>query len=462
MSIINSIAGYGEILRKGGDLWQAEALHRKVRNMLLAAKAKQTGSDSEPETDLHLAVSHTQLGCTVFAMKKYEDALKEHQSALSIRLKQLEFTDDLVSESFNYCAETLCAMGRGGDALPLSLHAVDVRRAEFGASHPSYAHALGTLSMCYHIVGRSQDAYPLIEQCLRICKSAFPNKNHANIIPNLVIEGDILRAIGELDNALRAYHKAESIHKINFKPGQKDFQLQDCQRKIEEAMAEIKSANSLQASSSHHVKSIFNREKIKDGGTPLIIITDIGRDIDDAIALIMLSSLKKMCILNPLAVIATLAPEEKRACIARVTLDSLGLHYVPVGMGTDGGNQGGIEFHCFESVYNDQKTFNFEEGIKLMQHILEEAEPKSVKLLCMASLKDISHFIKYHKGVFVEKVKEVIIMGGADYCKERKRLIPDETAYNNHCDIEAALHVYEECQQSNIPTTTITRYAAYG
>ena len=36
MSVINSIAGYAEILRKAGDLMQAEALHRKVRDMLFA------------------------------------------------------------------------------------------------------------------------------------------------------------------------------------------------------------------------------------------------------------------------------------------------------------------------------------------------------------------------------------------------------------------------------------------
>ena len=35
-------------------------------------------------------------------------------------------------------------------------------------------------------------------------------------------------------------------------------------------------------------------------------------------------------------------------------------------------------------------------------------------------------------------------------------------ASNNSADLEAARHVYTECQQSQIPTTTISQYAAYG
>ena len=159
MSIINSIAGYAEILRKAGDLLQAEALHMRARDLLLQSKS---------ETDLHLATSHTQLGCTLYALKKYKDALQEHQSALSIRLRELEISDALVSESFNYCAETLCGMGRHDDALPLSLQAVDIRAHEFGTSHPAYAHALCVLAKCYHGVDRSRDAMPFIEKCLGI------------------------------------------------------------------------------------------------------------------------------------------------------------------------------------------------------------------------------------------------------------------------------------------------------
>ena len=131
-------------------------------------------------------------------------------------------------------------------------------------------------------------------------------------------------------------------------------------------------------------------------------------------------------------------PEEDRACLARAILDSLGLHSVPVGVRTNGGtSQGGtIEFHCFDSVFVDQKSsFHFESGTNLMKRVLEESEPKSVKLLCMASVKDVSQFMTLHNELFVDKIKEVVIMGGVTYSKEVERLVPDESAYNNYCDI---------------------------
>lgn len=470
ISIINCIAGYGEILRKAGDLWQAKALHKKVRNMLLAAKQKHKVDDEDAtqEIELHLAVSHTHLGCTVFALKKYDEALSEHQSALEIRLKCLEFTDALVSESFNYCAEALCSMQRGSEALPLSLHAVMVRKNEFGVNHPSYAHAICILSMCYHNLGRSRDGLPLIESCLRICDKSFP-PNHANNIPNLLVKGDILLGIGELENALASYHRAQAIHKLNFSAGQKDCQLEECQQKIDAAMAVmIKRGNNLhyQMPSSHSVPrnlsgTINEKQQSQGVGTPVIVITDVGRDIDDAVALVILASLKRMYMINPLAVIVTLDPVKERACLARLLLDSLGLHDVPVGIGTDGGSRAGVELHCFDGVCACQNLFQFEKGSDLMSRFLGGAESKSVKLLCMANLKDVSHIFDTHSEL-LDKINEIVMMGGAHYSDETQQLIPDEDAYNNHCDVNAARRVYDQCQQLQIPTTTISRHAAYG
>mmetsp|Transcript_6284 Transcript_6284/g.10254 ORF Transcript_6284/g.10254 Transcript_6284/m.10254 type:complete len:865 (-) Transcript_6284:37-2631(-) len=457
MSIVNSIAGYAEILRKAGDLWQAEALHKKVRGMLLKANSTNEGDANETDIELQLAVSHTQLGCTVFDLKKYEEALDEHQSALQIRLDKLEFNDALVSESFNYCAETLCAMGHGVKALPLSMHAVDVRKKEFGSSHPAYAHALGVLAQVYNSVGRSHDALPLIENCMKICLTAFQKKNHANIIPNLLIYGDVLSSVGESQKAFDTFKRAEEIHKSNFKPGQKDFQLESCQQKIEKASEAIRRESSQQnaviGDVSHH-----NDGLVQSGGQPVIVFTDIGKDVDDVFALVVLACLKRMFILNPLAVIGTLSPQDERARLARIVLDSLGLPDVPVGIGTDGGSKDSVEMHCFD---NEQNLLNLPFGSVLISQILKDAAPKSITLLCLANLKDISELIVKQPGLFSEKIKNVVIMGGASYSEANERLEPDETAYNNNCAPAAARMVYLECQKLKIPTTTVSRSAAY-
>jgi len=452
LSIINSIAGYAEILRKAGDLLQAEALHMRARDLLLQSKS---------ETDLHLATSHTQLGCTLYALKNYKDALQEHQSALIIRLRELEISDALVSESFNYCAETLCGMGRHDDALPLSLQAVDIRAHEFGTSHPAYAHALCVLAKCYHGVDRSRDAMPFIENCLVIC-DAFFSPNHANIIPNLIVHGDILQATGALNKSLMVYERAKSILKANSKPGQNEFQLDECQEKIQAVTTLLRNEMTCITDEKDAVTSMARSGGeviVKGGGTPVIVITDIGRDIDDALALIILSSLRKMFVVNPLAVITTSEPTGDCACLARTILDSLSMHDVPVGIGADMNCPGGIILHCYDNVVRQSKS-QFESASNLMSRILKDAEPKSVKLVCLANLKDVSELIAKHETLFRTKIKEVVVMGGAVFSVSRNQLIPDDTAFNNSG--EAARHVYAECQQNHIPTITISRYAAYG
>jgi tetratricopeptide (TPR) repeat protein len=84
--------------------------------------------EAKSGTVLELAVSFTQLGCTLFALQEYEKASNYHKKALSARVMNLNFCHSLVSESLNYCAESLSALGRGNEALPLASHAVKIRK----------------------------------------------------------------------------------------------------------------------------------------------------------------------------------------------------------------------------------------------------------------------------------------------------------------------------------------------
>lgn len=455
-------------------------MHKKVRKMLVSAKSKRLNirrgntigffstdyvneSKSgivveESEIDLHLAISHTQLGCTFFGLKKYNDAFLEHQAALDIRLRSLEFTDAPISESFNYCAETLCSMENSRDALPLSLHAVHVRKLEFGIHHPAFAHALSVLSKCYQGIHRSSEAFECMEWCLEICESSF-SANHANLIPNVLAKGDILCSLSDLEKAAECYQKAKDIHTANFKTGQNVFQLEEIQKKLCHVTMEM----SKKRGSSIPKAQPYQRWKKKNGGAPVIIITDIGRDIDDTIAFMELASLERMCILNPLGVIATVAPEEERAYLARVTLDSLGLSDVPIGVGSDGGGSAEVKLNSLRFLYDgEKKLFTFEPGIEVMKRILIEVEePKSVKLVCLSSLKDISNFMKNESELFCSKIREVVIMGSAEYSEEQQRITPFP-GYNTNLDWKSASFVYRECQERNIPTITVTRHAAHG
>ena len=402
-------------------------------------------------------------------MRQYDEAYEQHHNALRLRYRYLDFSHGLVSESLNYCAEGLCALGRGGEGIPLSLHAVAIRKLIFGTSHPAYAHALSVLASCYHAVGRYYDACDCLEKCLEICEVAF-QKNHANIIPNLMNYGNVLRSTGDLSKARSVYKRAIAIHKLNFKKGQQGRQLAKCKAEVEDLSQQIKKMESSQNSSlSSGISNelVMSRKDlhpadIESKGTPVVVFTDIGRDVDDELALVLLSALKRKHILNPVAVITTLSPERERAHLARGSLDALGMPDVPIGIGSRGGVAEGVEpLDMYGADYSRSSPCIFESGMELVQRALESVPPKSAVVLCIASMTDVADFMKEHEDLFISKVKEVVVMGGVVSTESGDTLVPD-SAYNNNCDISSARFVYKRCQELGTPTATLSRWAAYG
>ena len=460
--LASNIAGYAETLRKSGDLPLAEQHHRE------ALAIRQRAVKEKSCTELELAVSYTQLGCTLAAMRQYDEAYEQHHNALGLRYRYLDFSHGLVSESLNYCAESLCALGRGGEGIPLSLHAVEIRKFIFGTSHPAYAHALSVLASCYHAVGRYFDACDCLEKCLEICEVAF-QKNHANIIPNLMNYGNVLRSTGDLVKARSVYQRAITIHELNFKQGQQARQLEQCKTEVDDLIEKIEKMESSDKSLSSDVsfdgnsslRKDLNPADVESQGTPVIVFTDIGRDVDDEMALVLLSALKRKRILNPIAVIATLSPQQDRAHLARGTLDAMGMPDVHVGVGGRGGVVDGVELEVYEADYSRYSPSIYESGMELVYRALESVPSKSAVILCIASLTDVATVIKEHEDLFLSKVKEVVVMGGVLSIESGDTLVPD-SAYNNNCDISSARFVYKRCQEVGIPTATLTRWAAYG
>lgn len=72
-------------------------------------------------------------------------------------------------------------------------------------------------------------------------------------------------------------------------------------------------------------------------GTPLVVVSDAGQDLDDEMSIVMMRNLQSRGLVNLCGIVATLSPAFDRALLIRGTLDMLGLHDVPVGVGSDGG-----------------------------------------------------------------------------------------------------------------------------
>ena len=89
--------------------------------------------------------------------------------------------------------------------------------------------------------------------------------------------------------------------------------------------------------------------------TSCVMICDPGnRGVDCECALVLLRGLRDAGYIQPLGVIANLRPSGDCARLLRVTLDLLGVHHVPVGIGSNDGVHSGPTDHADSSWTNAQ------------------------------------------------------------------------------------------------------------
>jgi len=132
-----------------------------------------------------------------------------------------------------------------------------------------------------------------------------------------------------------------------------------------------------------------------------------------------------------------------------------------VGIGSSGGVDEGAVCDFYGGDYARNSCTIVENGLGLFVQALESSQPKSVQFLCMTSLTDAAILLKDHEQLFLEKIKEVVIMGGVNELEASEYLKPD-SAFNNMCDIAAAKYFYLRCQQIGVPTVTVSRWASHG
>merc|ERR1712127_878182 len=128
----------------------------------------------------------------------------------------------------------------------------------------------------------------------------------------------------------------------------------------------------------------------------------------------MSSHLQSLGFISLRGVIANLHPSFARARLARGTLNVLGLHDVPVGIGTDGGDTSGThsseQFESTASLYiikeEDEVAMKGLEIGQLLLQRLYEATPDvdgiegGLTIVITSSLKDISNFVGKNPALF--------------------------------------------------------------
>ena len=202
----------------------------------------------------------------------------------------------------------------------------------------------------------------------------------------------------------------------------------------------------------------------EDSRVNLLVTMDPGQDLDDEMFIVLAAALEARGLIRLLGVVTCLAPAGMRARLARGTMDQLGLGAVPVAAGSDGGAAGDPESIAnMASVdYITRLPPQEDVGGELMCNVLRESGPKSVTIAIIASLKDMADLLRQHEALVIDKVKEIVIMGGVEaFGKGPDEMLVPDTAHNNNFDRDASCFVYRRCQEVGIPLRVVTRFAAY-
>lgn len=210
-------------------------------------------------------------------------------------------------------------------------------------------------------------------------------------------------------------------------------------------------------------------ERLKsDGKEPesVVIFCDVGRDQDDELALATMAKLHKMGNIKIEGVITNLGPSDKRAQLAKGALSELGLHNIPIAAGSSSGQAPDkYDEYEFDASYMAPEGSVSKNSQGLLKAIFRSAEDKSVNLVALGPMTDLYQFMATNQELFAQKAESGIIMGGVrrengEVILENGRMVPD-SANNNTFDKEASDGVYAGFQDMGIPTTILTREAAY-
>lgn len=196
--------------------------------------------------------------------------------------------------------------------------------------------------------------------------------------------------------------------------------------------------------------------------TKIILYTDLGRDIDDAVLLIILAYLHKIGVIEILLVVANVKPSMRRAKAAKFIVEEMGASEVPIAYGTDGTDEN-ITLHPYELKRIGEPKGAILNGDIATVETLRALENRGqhCSLIAVSSLRDLSKLIKEHESLVKNSVSSVFSQGAWEVGREVRTLIPDMTVVNNSYDCEATIHAYVWLRQNTIPTYTATRHAAF-
>jgi serine/threonine protein kinase/Flp pilus assembly protein TadD len=171
------------------------AASRTVLEEALAMRRKVLGEE-HPE----VAISHSELGRTLFDLGRLDEAEAHFRSALAIRLKALGPADHETATSMSDLGHLLQQKGDGAGAERLFRETLAVTRKSSGPKHPDVATALGNLAMTINERGDHRAAEAMLREALDIGQTSL-GREHPRNAQKLANLACVLRGQGKLAEA---------------------------------------------------------------------------------------------------------------------------------------------------------------------------------------------------------------------------------------------------------------------
>ena len=176
---------------------------------------------------------------------------------------------------------------------------------------------------------------------------------------------------------------------------------------------------------------------------PVILDTDIGSDVDDILALVMLAKSPELALVG---ITTVYGDTILRAKIARATCQMLerpDIDIIPGAPKPISGRQVYWAGHEGEGI-PDLEAISIDGAKKAEDYLVEKAKTHAgeIEILAIGPLTNIARAIELSTD-FAKHVKQLYMMGGAYWL--------DRPEHNIRCDVDAAQRVFD----SGIPTTAI-------
>lgn len=200
--------------------------------------------------------------------------------------------------------------------------------------------------------------------------------------------------------------------------------------------------------------------------TPHIItITDLAKDYDDLMAMMILEELHRLGIVHVEGFVANLMPAERRALFGRGALDSLNMFDTECAVGTLGDpnrilNEESHEFDGTDRFMAPPSELDkLPDGQELLKKVFKKAikDGHKLTLLGISSLMDIALFSEEHEDLLRDGLENVVLQGG--YRVIDGVLTADHAAANNKFDMAGANKFHAFMQEHKIPSTVWTKVA---